>query len=82
MTDLHGLDFNGMASVITALTALLAAFTSLISVLISLRNGRKIEQVHLATNSMKDELVKTVGEAEHAKGYKQATDEATNGNKK
>lgn len=28
----------------------------------------KVEIVHKATNSMKDELVKVTGEAEHAKG--------------
>lgn len=35
---------------------------------LALWNNRKIEAVHKATNSMKDDLVKVTGQAEHAKG--------------
>jgi hypothetical protein len=38
------------------------------AIYISLRNSKKIEVVHKATNSMKDELVEAVRLAAHAKG--------------
>lgn len=38
------------------------------------RNSQNIQQIHLATNSMKDELVKVTGEANFAAGIKQAED--------
>ena len=41
----------------------------------SLRNAKKIEEVHLATNSMKDELVRVTGESERAKGVIQGAQE-------
>lgn len=36
----------------------------------SYRNGKKIEQVHLATNSMKDALVATTDKEAFARGVK------------
>lgn len=36
----------------------------------SYRNGRKIEQVHLATNSMKDALVASTEKESYARGVK------------
>lgn len=50
-----------IAQIITAIAAV-GAFLN------SWRNSRKIEIVHKATNSMKDELVAAVGTAEHARG--------------
>jgi predicted transcriptional regulator len=38
--------------------------------------SEKIEEIHHATNSMKDALVKATGEAEFAKGVKSETDKA------
>lgn len=49
------------AQLITALAAL-GAF------ILSLYNNRKIEQIHVATNSMKDALVAATGDAAHAAG--------------
>jgi hypothetical protein len=36
----------------------------------SYRNGKKIEQVHLATNSMKDALVESTSKESYARGVK------------
>jgi len=40
----------------------------------SFRNGKKIEEVHKATNSMKDALVATTAEASYAAGVKHGED--------
>lgn len=53
--------YGEVAQVVTALAAF-GAF------LLSWWNSRKIEQVHLATNSMKDALVSATGTAAHAAG--------------
>lgn len=37
----------------------------------SFKNGTKIEAIHVATDGMKDALVKVTGESEYAKGLKQ-----------
>jgi hypothetical protein len=42
--------------------------------IVSLRNSIKIEQVHVATNGMKTELVNEVRSASFAKGVKSETD--------
>jgi len=36
----------------------------------SYRNGKKIEQVHIATNSMKDALVESTSKESYARGVK------------
>ena len=66
------------------ITALGTFMTSLGSVLMTLRNGRKIETVHALTkqvqtetNGMKAELVKEVREASFAKGVKSETDKSS-----
>lgn len=46
------------------------------SAALSWRNSLKIEQVHKATNSMKDELVSEVRKASLAEGLQQGRDEA------
>lgn len=74
--------FSGVVQVITALTALLAAVSSFVALLQGRSNGRKIEAVHVATNSRMDQLVSEVRESSEAKGFKKANDEAaakTNG---
>jgi hypothetical protein len=40
----------------------------------SWRNGRKIEEVHKATNSMKDALVDSTAKASYAAGLKHGED--------
>lgn len=59
---------EGIAQLITAL----AAFGAMA---MGWWNNRKIEQVHIATNSMKDELVNEVRVAALAKGLKQGREE-------
>ena len=57
---------------------LVTCFANTVGVLgglaISLRNGRRIEEVHLATNGMKKELVDEVRSASFARGVKSETD--------
>ena len=65
---LSGVD---IAPIISASASLVAAIGSFIAVVMTVWNGRKIEQVHIATNSMKDELVKVTGEQKFAEGVKQ-----------
>jgi hypothetical protein len=52
------------------LANLLTALAAIGAFVISVYNSVKIEIVHKATNSMKDELVKEVRKSEHAKGMK------------
>lgn len=59
----------------TNLPSTILALGSLLTILIGILNTRKlnrqagsIEAIHKATNSMKDDLIKVTGEAEHAKG--------------
>ncbi len=54
-----------IALIITSLATLVTAFGG---VVLGIRNSRKIEAVHVATNSMKDELVETTKLASHAAG--------------
>jgi hypothetical protein len=49
---------------------LLTAIAALVAALASLRNGRKIDEVHKATNSMKDELVAVTQKEAFAAGQK------------
>lgn len=62
---------GSIALIITAIAALLSAATSMVGVLVSLRNGRKVDatvlkvdQIHEATNG----LVAKLGEAKLAQG--------------
>ena len=67
--------YGELALIITAAATLLAAIGGLAvgigGLFISIRNSRSIEQVHKATNSMKDELVQEVRESALAQGLKQ-----------
>lgn len=54
-----------IAEIIGQLAIFVTAIASLIA---SIRNSRKIEQVHVATNSMKDELVAVTKKASKAEG--------------
>lgn len=60
-----------LAAIIAASASMVAAIGSLISVIMGLKNSRKIEQVHLATNGMKEELVKVTGDKRFAEGVMQ-----------
>ncbi len=57
-----------IASVLTAASLVITAVTSLISVLIGIRNSRQIEVVRQATNGLKDELVGTARDLGHSAG--------------
>jgi hypothetical protein len=63
-----------IASIITAVAALVAALGSSFAVVIGVLNSRKIQQVHDATNGMKDQLVKVTGDAKYAEGVKHGED--------
>lgn len=52
-----------IAQLITALVLALNFYQSY-------RNGKKIEEVHLATNSMKDALVESTSKESYARGVK------------
>jgi hypothetical protein len=59
-----------IAALVTGAGVLLNAVVTAFSLVQSLRNGRKIEQVHLATNSMKDALVASTDREAFARGVK------------
>jgi hypothetical protein len=57
-----------LIQIIASTATLVAAIGTL---LMSYRNSTKIEAVHLATNSMKDELVRATASASKAEGLEQ-----------
>lgn len=59
----------------TAAAAILAAITSLISVLISARNSRKIDEVHVSTNGMSKAFNELTAKASRAEGLKEGREE-------
>jgi hypothetical protein len=59
---------SDIAAIISAVASLVAASGSAIAVIMAVKNSRKIEQVHLATNGMKNELIKVTGDAKYAEG--------------
>ena len=64
-----------IAQIITSLATLVASAGAFI---LGWRNANKIEQVHIATNSMKDELVAVTAKASHAEGVKEEKDRQGN----
>jgi hypothetical protein len=60
-----------VANLLTAIGTLIAAGASIIGVLMAFRNSQKIEEVHVATNGMKAELVRVTGDAKYAEGREQ-----------
>lgn len=66
-------DYQGIALIITALATLV---TSLGALIIGIRNTRKIEEVHVATNSKMDKLLSVTRESAEAKGLLQGRKEA------
>jgi hypothetical protein len=61
---------SDVAAIIAALASLVAAIGSTVAVIGTAINGRQIERVRLATNGMKDDLVRTAGEKAFAEGVK------------
>lgn len=59
------MDGRDWVQVIGAITA---GIVLVINTIMAWKNSSNIEQIHLATNSMKDALVKVTGESEKAKG--------------
>lgn len=55
-------------------TQLISALAAVGSLVFGIWNNWKIETVHKATNSMKDELVAAVAAREHARGVKDEQD--------
>jgi hypothetical protein len=62
--------YEEMAALATGIGVLLNAVVTVFSLIQSMRNGRKIEDVHLATNSMKDALVASTEKESYARGVK------------
>lgn len=64
-------EFSGseIALIITAAGTFITAMTSSAAVLIGVWNSRKIKEVHLSTNGMKEELVASTARENHAQGY-------------
>jgi len=58
-------------SYIGDLAQLITALVVLANFIVSLLHGRKLAEVEHSMNGMKDQLVKTTGEAEFQKGLKQ-----------
>lgn len=59
----------------TAGAALVSAITSLLAMLLSSRNGRKIEEIHVATNGINTAFNKLTAKASHAEGLKEGREE-------
>jgi hypothetical protein len=59
------------AVIIALIVAIPPTLTALVSLIVSLRNGRAIHQVHVATNSKMDQLLSVTGASEKAKGVKE-----------
>ena len=57
-----------LAQLLFAAGIFLNALVAVVGAVQSFRNGRKIEQVHVATNSMKDALVAATAKASLAEG--------------
>ena len=58
------------AIIISASGSSIAALLSFVGMMMSKGNSRTIHELEKNTNSIKDALVKSVGEAEYAKGLK------------
>lgn len=61
--------FGEIAQLLTALSAVGALIVSILNRRTIKNVGAAVEQVHVATNSMKDELVHEVRESAHAAGF-------------
>lgn len=72
------LDINNMAphEMVGAVAQLILALAVMGNMLLSWRNGKKIAEVHDATNGLKDELVATTKQVGEAKGREDERREA------
>lgn len=69
--------WQALWSNLPATIAALAAFvTSIAGVVISIRNARKVEEIHKSTNSMKDALVEAAAREGHAAGVREEQERA------
>lgn len=66
-----------IAQIITALAALGSMIVSGFSFAASIRNGRKLEVVHQATNGLTTQLVDLTAKSSLAEGVKQGREEVT-----
>lgn len=64
--------------IIVALGVLFNGMAALLGALQSYRNGKAIQQVHLATNSMKDALVASTDREAFARGVKSGESSSMN----
>ena len=70
------MDYIGLATLITAAAAAFASVVgSITAVIVSLRNARKIEEVHLAVNSRLSELLALTERSARAQGALAATEQ-------
>ena len=70
---------SDLADVLTALGVLITALVGAWNSLQLRKNSRLIEQVHVATNSMKDELVRVTRAEAHAAGRAEGLRETRTG---
>lgn len=61
-------EVNWTLVIVAAITALPLTITQIITLVVTIRNSAKTEAIHVATNSMKDALVKATQEQAHAQG--------------
>lgn len=57
-----------IAQIITAIGALIAPIASVLAVIVSVRTGRRVEEVHVATNGLTKQLVAATAVASESKG--------------
>jgi hypothetical protein len=68
-----------IAAILGAIASLIAALTSSFAIIMAIMNrtkltiiGDKVEQVHIATNSLQDKLVQATAAASRAEGFEAA----------
>lgn len=64
-----------MTELLSGIASLISAIAAIGAVLMSLRNGRKIQEVHISINSRMDQLLQARGEASMAAGVVQGRSE-------
>lgn len=67
-----GLSDTALLAIVAAVPPTLLALATLV---VSLRNSKKVEEVHKATNSMKDALVLTTEKEALARGIKKGAED-------
>lgn len=60
-----------IARMISAIGSLVAACASVIGAVVTLKNSRKIQEVHLLTNGMRADLIRATGDLRYAEGLKE-----------